>query len=96
MNLKPKMKNKKMKLFAVRNESSESDFELNNDMRCGGSNAHSGGAVILAETPEEAERILDKAIIENGSYDLEKRKTGTLKEVNLSKNGIVIFANGDC
>lgn len=84
-----------MKIFAV-NNGSDTDFNLEDDLVSGGSNAHSGGAVIIAETLEEARKILDKAIVGAGGYDLEDRNVGTLKEIILDKAGVLLFAKGDC
>lgn len=77
-----------MKLFAVLNYESRSDFDLKDDFRLDAdkhsysSNAHSGGAVILAETLEQAQELL--------------QADGTLVEVPLDKPGVVLFADGDC
>ena len=50
-----------MKIFAV-NSGSKTDFELEDNMVAEGSNAHSGGAVIIADSLEEAEEILKKVV----------------------------------
>lgn len=83
------------KIFAVNNGSS-TDFNLEEDLVAGGSNAHSGGAVIIADNLEEAKKILDRAIVDAGSYNLEDRNIGTLKEIKLNKSGVLLFADGDC
>jgi hypothetical protein len=87
---------KKIKLFAVQNGNSESDFKLNEDFVCGGSNAHSGGVVVLAENLKEAEKLVREAINKDDGYSLEESTVGTLKEIKLDKKGLVIFSDGDC
>jgi len=87
---------KKLKLFAVSNGNSESDFALNEDMVCGGSNAHSGGAIVVAKNIKEAEKMILKQIKEDDSYDSENGVVGVLKEIKLNKKGVVLFADGDC
>jgi len=73
-----------MKLFAVENGQCTSSFDLQNDYAPHrSSNAHSGGIVILAETAEDAIRLM-------------KGTTGTLTEIPLDKAGIVLQADGDC
>ena len=84
-----------MKIFAVTNGRSESDFDLYGDMKSGGSNAHSGGAVIIANTLEEAKKLLNKAMVKADGYDVEERNLGTLEEIKLKK-GIILFADGAC
>ena len=88
-------KNKALRIFAVMNGYSDSDFGLSDDFQSGGSNAHSGGVVVIAETLEEAQTMVDKAILKDDGYNLEERNVGTLKEIELKK-GVVIFAGGDC
>lgn len=73
-----------MKLFLA--NGAESDFTDDSDFEVSDStNAHSAGAVILAETPEEAVKLLT-----------DRKATGTLVEIPLDKPGVVLFASGDC
>jgi hypothetical protein len=79
-----------MKLFATMNSTFHvsSDFDLPNDFEPDetySSNQHSGGIVILAESMEKAKQFL-----------VEKGFRGTLKEIESGKEGIVLFADGDC
>lgn len=83
------------KIFAV-NNGSDTEFDLADDLVAGGSNAHSGGAVIIADNLKEAQKILDKAIVNADNYNLEQRNIGTLKEIKLNKSGVLLFADGDC
>ena len=70
------------------NEKSKSDFDIEEDfenaMKNDGSNAHSGGCVVLAESLEEAQKMIEKRITQ-----------GTFREISFKK-GIIIYADGDC
>lgn len=76
-----------MKLFAVLNAKSDTDFpELEDDfMANDSSNAHSAGIVVFAEDLAAANETLASVEV-----------SGTLVEVDSKKAGIVLFANGDC
>lgn len=76
-----------MKLYAVKNCNSKSDYDLNDDdfESTGSSNAHSGGAVLVAENIEEANRMMN-----------EMGLTGTLVEIVPNKKGFIIIADADC
>ena len=82
-----------MKIFAVTNGKSGSDFGLNEDWKPPGSNAHSGGLVILAETLEEAIKIAEP-LVKDSFY--KETSIGTLKEVSLEKAGVVLECDGNC
>lgn len=92
-----------MKLFVVANGIADSDFDINKKlsddemydaddrekgyMIASGSNAHSGGAVILAENIEDAKEILYKRLIE-GVIDNSKCEWWTKEHEERRKNEI--------
>lgn len=80
-----------MKLFVVENGKATSDFEVKDDFEVVepsySSNAHSGGAVVLAETEEEARALITKHV---------ENWVGTLTEISLDKSGVILYADGDC
>ena len=86
----------KLKVFAVQNGNSDSDFNLKDNMVSGGSNSHSGGAVVIAENKEEAKKLIMKQIKLSNSYDWEDGTAGTVKEVTVDDKGVILFADGDC
>ena len=90
------------KLYLWLNNSSESDFtDKPNIIMPNGSNAHSGGVVVLAESIDEAAELTQKHL----GYD--PRKCGIDSEmdvevntspivIDLDKKGVVFHGNGDC
>lgn len=87
-----------MKLFLWLNQNSKSDLTYEyteNFFAHDSSNAHSGGAVVLAENENEAFELLKKA---NQGVDMRDEKIEESKpiEIPFDKKGVVIFCDGDC
>ena len=91
-----------MKLFLWSNETEQSDFgEKINCVMPNSSNAHSGGVVVLAETEEEAIKLLKEY---TRNVDIRECKTDYYNEeidtnpfiIPLDKKGVVLFCDGNC
>ena len=68
-----------MKIFVAKNDKSQSDFVESNTMFAN----HSCGYVIVAESLEEAEKLVERDDV-------------LLKEVILDKQGVILYASGEC
>lgn len=76
------------KIYLWKNRSSSSDFTLDENTDIGN---HSGGLVVIAENKEDALAIARKI-----EYFEETEFSNEPVEIDLSKKGIVIYADGAC
>lgn len=92
-----------MKLYLWLNSSAESDFTGQaNIIMPNGSNAHSGGVVVLAESIEEAAELAKKYLgsdprdcCDEGNAEGEAANAAPVV-IDLDKKGVVIHASGAC
>ena len=92
-----------LNIYLWLNGSSESDFTDKMNIAMPGSNAHSGGIVVLAEDEEEARKLATEHIGLDplechglDEFDMVEVEDTKPIVINLDKKGVVIFDDGAC